>query len=46
MTGFSLSNSMTWDGKDEQHHNVPSGIYICQLKAGKFVTSRKMLLVR
>ena len=38
--------SVTWDGKDEQHHNVPSGIYVCQLKTGKFVTSRKMLLVR
>ena len=38
--------SLTWDGQDKQHHNVPSGIYICQLKAGKFVTSRKMLLVR
>ena len=38
--------SVTWDGTDDQHHNVPSGIYICQLKAGKFVTSRKMLLIR
>ena len=37
---------VTWDGQDEQHHNMPSGIYICQLKAGRFVTSRKMLLVR
>ena len=42
-TGY---HSVTWDGQDEQHHNVPSGIYICRLKAGKFITSRKMLLVR
>ena len=38
--------SISWDGRDEQHRDVPSGIYICQLKAGKYVASRKMLLVR
>ena len=38
--------SVVWDGQDEQHQSVHSGIYICQLKAGRFVTSRKMLLIR
>jgi hypothetical protein len=35
-----------WDGRDENGQTVASGVFIYQLRAGKFVQSRKMLLLR
>ncbi len=35
-----------WDGRDGQGAPVASGTYFCQLEAGRFVQSRKMILVR
>jgi len=35
-----------WDGTDSAGRKVPSGIYICTLRAGKIRLSRKILLVR
>jgi len=35
-----------WDGRDEAGREVGSGMYICRLRAGAFVQSRKMLLLR
>ncbi len=40
------SYSIFWDGRDEYGQLVASGVFIAHLRAGKFVQSRKMLLVR
>ncbi len=39
-------HSMTWDGKDAEGREVPSGVYFCILRAGMHSSSIKMLLVR
>lgn len=36
----------SWDGSNDMGHQVPSGIYIYQLKAGPFKDFRKILLVK
>ena len=38
--------SVTWDGRDEQNNMVPSGVYICRLRAESFIQSLKMLVIR
>lgn len=35
-----------WDGRDNAGHSVSSGIYIYRLQAGKFIQSRKMLMLK
>ena len=40
------AQSVVWDGRDHAGRPVSSGIYIYQLRAGREVQSRKMLLVR
>ena len=35
-----------WDGRDEAGEKVGSGVYFYTLKAGKFVATRKMLIVK
>ncbi len=38
--------SAVWDGKDEAHNPVASGLYICRLTADGRSLSRKLLLLR
>jgi hypothetical protein len=40
------SHALTWDGKDEEGHQAPAGVYTCRMKTGGFTGSRKMILIR
>jgi hypothetical protein len=35
-----------WNGRNSQGHRVGSGVYFCQMKAGSFSQSYKMILVK
>lgn len=42
----SKSKAAYWDGKDDNGEIVPVGIYFYQLRAGKLIETRKMVLVK
>jgi len=42
----SKKDAVYWDGKDNDGQDVASGLYFCVLKAGKFKTVKKMLLLK
>ena len=37
---------VVWDGRNAAGQETGSGLYFCELRAGKFHAVRKMLLVR
>jgi hypothetical protein len=39
-------NRVVWDGRASDGSGIPSGVYFCQVKAGDFVSRRKMMLVQ
>jgi len=39
-------SAIHWDGRNQNGDMVPSGVYFYQLRAGKFIATRKMLLVK
>lgn len=38
--------NVTWDGRDKNGHFVSAGLYIYQLKAGNFTSSKKMAFIK
>jgi hypothetical protein len=40
------NNVIVWDGKDSEDHNVPPGIYICQIISDHVNGSFKMIVIR
>jgi hypothetical protein len=40
------SHQIQWDGRDDSGNAVASGIYVYRIEAGKFIQSRKMLLLK
>jgi len=39
-------HTVFWDGRDQRGASVPSGVYLCHLKAGRDVVNRKVTIVR
>ena len=35
-----------WDGKDDQEHLLPSGVYTCRMKTNDYQGSLKLILIR
>ena len=44
--GRAGNHAVLWDGRDEKNQQVTSGVYLYQLKAGKFSDMKKMLLIK
>jgi hypothetical protein len=40
------NNTVTWDGRDENGEQVATGVYFYRLRAGEFVQTKKMSLVK
>lgn len=38
--------TFTWDGKDNQGKNVVSGIYLYKIKSGRYIETKKMILMK
>ncbi|HEU4929875.1 MAG TPA: FlgD immunoglobulin-like domain containing protein, partial [Candidatus Krumholzibacteria bacterium] len=36
----------TWDGKSDTGQRAASGVYFCSMRAGEFVESRRMVLLK
>lgn len=46
--GFQLSGeyTQTWNGTDQEGQDMPSGVYLCQLKTENQIQTHKLLLIR
>ena len=40
------NHSVTWNGKDANNRNVASGIYFYRMKAGKYTSTKKMIMMK
>jgi flagellar hook assembly protein FlgD len=39
-------HSVTWNGNDDQGRTVGSGIYFYKMRAGKYTSTKKMILMK
>lgn len=37
---------LAWDGRDKDGQLVPSGIYMCRMTSGKYISTRKMIMAK
>ncbi len=37
---------VTWDGLNENNTPVPSGVYLCQLRIGDYLNTKKIAVIR
>jgi flagellar hook assembly protein FlgD len=40
------SHALIWDGTDHRGRDVASGLYFCEMRAGDFKKTMKMLMLR
>ncbi len=40
------THSIVWEGKDQYDHQVGSGVYFYKMKTGRYVSVKKMLLIK
>ncbi|MCB5251219.1 MAG: T9SS type A sorting domain-containing protein, partial [Candidatus Cloacimonetes bacterium] len=40
------AHTVVWNGQDERGKHVSSGIYFFNMKAGKYTSTRKMILMK
>jgi hypothetical protein len=38
--------SISWDGKDDMGNKVAGGMYLCQIHAGNFIQTKKLMLLK
>jgi|TARA_B100001750_G_scaffold159841_1_gene128837 flagellar hook assembly protein FlgD len=38
--------STSWDGKDDMGNKVAGGMYLCQIHAGNFIQTKKLMLLK
>lgn len=43
---LSLGTAVSWDGTDDRGKMVSGGVYFLKLTAGKYITTRKLLMIR
>ena len=39
-------HTVIWNGKDENERSVPSGSYLYKIKAGRYTSTKKMILMK
>ena len=45
-SSLQISNQVVWDGRDNNGKEVTSGLYLCRLRVGKQMFTRKMLMMK
>jgi CubicO group peptidase (beta-lactamase class C family) len=46
ITPYTLRNTLSWNGRDDQNRMLGSGVYFVEVSAGEHTESKKVLLIR
>ena len=46
INGVSLSNTLIWNGKNDQGQLVPAGVYFARLESGNTIMNKKMIVLK